>query len=410
MQIRMRNAESLTHSQIGEFLKASEAIEFAGQTRAEVYAWVPKTLVAPEYGRQAKKTKGAIRAYLSKVTGLSLPQIARLIRSYGEFVGSKPSGVSIAERRRPEPHGQPGYWRVDTVHQGDWDGEKKCVAHQRSGHGDAMAGGGLRPQDRPTTPAGSGPASVPVSHPRVPCRQRLGIYQPPSGPITRENADRVHQVTGLPQPGQRIGGRQKRRGNPQTHGLRPHTPAACRAGAPVPHGASEPVFELPLALRFRYSHDGRTRQAAAEVQPHRLRHAKREAEITTGGKAVLEARFRLRPVRPVGQEHERHRVGSEDGRRQKQTAAILQNRIAVSAALPLRAASRKRGYGNDGAVESVESQKQASPSFHQPLGNLAQRRRDSHSPGEVVRKSGNPKPGFPLSPPTSRSQLRFCFL
>lgn len=188
-------------------MKASEAIEFAGQTRAEVYAWVPKTLVAPEYGRQAKKTKGAIRAYLSKVTGLSLPQIARLIRSYiktgvvaakpyrrhrfptkytrahvallaevdraherlsgpatrrilkrasaefgkrkfarlaeisvahlynlrrsaayrkvaGEFVGSKPSGVSIAERRRPEPHGQPGYWRVDTVHQGDWDGEK----------------------------------------------------------------------------------------------------------------------------------------------------------------------------------------------------------------------------------------------------------------------------------------------
>jgi len=75
-------------------------------------------------------------------------------------------------------------------------------------------------------------------------------------------------------------------------------------------------------------------------------------------------------------------VGSEDGRRQKQTAAILQNRIAVSAALPLRAASRKRGYGNDGndgAVESVESQKQASPSFHQPLGNLAQRRRDLES-------------------------------
>src|SRR5579875_805430 len=71
------NAESLTHSQIGELLKASEAIEFAGQTRAEVYAWVQKTLVAPEYGRQAKKTKGAIRAYLSKVTGLSLPQIAR---------------------------------------------------------------------------------------------------------------------------------------------------------------------------------------------------------------------------------------------------------------------------------------------------------------------------------------------
>jgi hypothetical protein len=34
--------------------------------------------------------------------------------------------------------------------------------------------------------------------------------------------------------------------------------------------------------------------------------------------------------------------------------------------------------GNGGAVESVESQRQASPSFHEPLGNLAKRRRDSH--------------------------------
>jgi transposase InsO family protein len=32
--------------------------------------------------------------------------------------------VSIAERRRPEPQGRPGYLRVDTVHQGDWEGAK----------------------------------------------------------------------------------------------------------------------------------------------------------------------------------------------------------------------------------------------------------------------------------------------
>ena len=31
--------------------------------------------------------------------------------------------VSIAERRRPEPKGQPGYLRLDTVHQGERDGE-----------------------------------------------------------------------------------------------------------------------------------------------------------------------------------------------------------------------------------------------------------------------------------------------
>jgi hypothetical protein len=40
------------------------------------------------------------------------------------FESTRPSAVSIGERRRPEPNGQPGYLRVDTVHQGDWDGEK----------------------------------------------------------------------------------------------------------------------------------------------------------------------------------------------------------------------------------------------------------------------------------------------
>jgi hypothetical protein len=46
------------------------------------------------------------------------------------------------------------------------------------------------------------------------------------------------------------------------------------------------------------------------------------------------------------------------------------------------------GYGNDGAVERAESQKQASPSFHAPLGNLAQNRRDSHIPTASARRSG----------------------
>jgi transposase InsO family protein len=32
-------------------------------------------------------------------------------------------GVSIAERRKPDPQGKPGYLRVDTVHQGQYDGQ-----------------------------------------------------------------------------------------------------------------------------------------------------------------------------------------------------------------------------------------------------------------------------------------------
>jgi hypothetical protein len=43
--------------------------------------------------------------------------------------------------------------------------------------------------------------------------------------------------------------------------------------------------------------------------------------------------------------------------------------------------------GNAGAVESVESQRQASHSFHQPLGNLAKGRRDFHIPTAPATKA-----------------------
>ena len=40
------------------------------------------------------------------------------------FKKTRASQVQIAERRKPQPLGLPGYLRVDTVHQGDRDGEK----------------------------------------------------------------------------------------------------------------------------------------------------------------------------------------------------------------------------------------------------------------------------------------------
>ena len=71
---------------------------------------------------------------------------------------------------------------------------------------------------------------------------------------------------------------------------------------------------------------------------------------------------------------------------------------------------RRVNCGNAGAVESVESQKQASPSFHEPLGNLAKRRRDSHiSTAPTTRADGkveNQKQvsHFPTAPNLYRSQ------
>lgn len=207
MQIRMENAENLSQKKIREFLDSSRGIEFTGEGRGEIYAWVERVLVAQEFGTQKKKERGLIRAYAGKVTGLSESQLTRLIRSYLDngrveakpyrrhkfpahytaadirlladvdrvherlsgpatccilrreweqfgqqeyerlagvsvahlynlrhsagyrkyaavFEPTRPSGVSIAERRRPDPDGQPGFLRVDTVHQGDWNGVK----------------------------------------------------------------------------------------------------------------------------------------------------------------------------------------------------------------------------------------------------------------------------------------------
>jgi len=203
----MQNVEGLTAEGIKEFLKGSEGVSFAGQNRKEVYAWIQSTLVAQEFTQQSKKQRGAIRALVEKMTGLSSAQVTRLVRMFkatgqvevrvyrrqtftrryseqdiallaevdraherlsgpatrrilerehaefgkaeyarlakisvghlynlrasaayrrrvAQYQPTKPTAVSIAERRRPEPQGRPGYLRVDTVHQGDWDGAK----------------------------------------------------------------------------------------------------------------------------------------------------------------------------------------------------------------------------------------------------------------------------------------------
>jgi transposase InsO family protein len=61
---------------------------------------------------------------------ISVAQLYRLraSRAYRErrikYQATRPTTVSIGERRKPEPGGRPGYLRIDTVHQGDQDGVK----------------------------------------------------------------------------------------------------------------------------------------------------------------------------------------------------------------------------------------------------------------------------------------------
>jgi predicted DNA-binding transcriptional regulator AlpA len=203
----METEKPMSLEQIRAFLKASQEIRFDGQNRKEIYHWVGQTMTDQQYHTQGRADKGLLREYIAKTTGLSRPQVTRLIKQqrltgkveatkyrrrrfptrytrgditllaevdevhetlsgpatqkilYREFhefgkgeyerlaglsvahlynlrktgtyrkqhvvyTATRPTAVSIGERRKPDPQGRPGYLRVDTVHQGDQDGSK----------------------------------------------------------------------------------------------------------------------------------------------------------------------------------------------------------------------------------------------------------------------------------------------
>jgi transposase InsO family protein len=70
------------------------------------------------------KTKYARLAGISIGHLYNLRAGAGYRRQLATYESTRPTAVSIGERRRPEPQGRPGHLRVDTVHQGDWEGAK----------------------------------------------------------------------------------------------------------------------------------------------------------------------------------------------------------------------------------------------------------------------------------------------
>lgn len=73
-----------------------------------------------QYGKQ----EYARLASISVSHLYNLRQHRRYWERHLGYVKTKPTAISIGERRRPDPQGQPGYLRVDTVHQGDQKGAK----------------------------------------------------------------------------------------------------------------------------------------------------------------------------------------------------------------------------------------------------------------------------------------------
>jgi len=105
--------------------KYSEAdVALLAQTD-ELHGWLSgpatKKLLEREFGVYGN-------AEFKNLCGISVAQIYNLRRhkSYGgkRFIPTRPVVSRIGERTKPQPQGQPGYIRIDTVHQGDREGRK----------------------------------------------------------------------------------------------------------------------------------------------------------------------------------------------------------------------------------------------------------------------------------------------
>jgi CRP-like cAMP-binding protein len=78
----MQDGERLSLEQIQAFLKASDELRFEASDRRELYEWVGRTLVEQEYAGLDRASKGLVRRYVAKMTGLSRAQVTRLIGQY----------------------------------------------------------------------------------------------------------------------------------------------------------------------------------------------------------------------------------------------------------------------------------------------------------------------------------------
>src|ERR1700723_3654068 len=82
LKISVHEAENLSLEAIGRFVEASEGIRFGSVNRQELYCWVERLLVQHEYALQGKATRGLVRRFIAKMTGLSRAQLTRLTARY----------------------------------------------------------------------------------------------------------------------------------------------------------------------------------------------------------------------------------------------------------------------------------------------------------------------------------------
>ena len=105
MTVIMGNAKLLSAAEIRRFLDASQGIDFDGTERGGVYQWIEETLQRYGYSRQSKEARGVLREFIVKMTGLSVPQVTRLIGRYlhsGQVREKEYRRHGFAQRYRPD--------------------------------------------------------------------------------------------------------------------------------------------------------------------------------------------------------------------------------------------------------------------------------------------------------------------
>src|SRR5271163_5122228 len=88
------------------------------------------------------------QAAYQRLAAISVAHLYRLRNSgayrkrNASYQPTRPTPIPIGQRKKPQPHGSPGYLRIDTVHQGDLTGTEGFVSHQRRRPGDPVGNRG----------------------------------------------------------------------------------------------------------------------------------------------------------------------------------------------------------------------------------------------------------------------------
>jgi hypothetical protein len=94
----VHTGQKVSLEQIRAFLEASDEVQFQAQDKRQVYAWVERTLGEQGWNGLGRASRGLVRRYLEKMTGLSRAQITRLIKLYIEGKGVKPKSNRFTSR------------------------------------------------------------------------------------------------------------------------------------------------------------------------------------------------------------------------------------------------------------------------------------------------------------------------